>query len=180
METPQEQQPSKPNNNIDDEEDEEEEEEYEDENDDEIDEEPNQQTLKSKLRNQRFKVETFSRRLASEQVPIRVHDVFITGNTKTKDWIIEAELDGIEKATTMQELMYASQIAAARLQRLEIFDSCRVKLEAGPEELPNTANVVVDVVETESKLTGGFGVYVKPSVTFLFYLFFCNVCVDLI
>jgi outer membrane protein insertion porin family len=177
METTQQQQPSpsKPNNNnneeIDDEEVEEEDEEYEYE---EIDEQEQQipQSTESKLRNQRFKVQTLSRRLSSELVPIRVHNVIINGNTKTKDWIIEAELNGIQNATTMQELMQASQIAIAKLQALEIFDSCKVKLEAGPIELPDTANVIVDVVETEDKLSGAFGVYMKPSVLSYSFSFF--------
>lgn len=144
---------------IDIDEDEEEEEDYDD-----LDEPQIPQSAQSKLRDQRFKVETLSRRLSSGLVPIRVHDVLINGNTKTKDWVIEAELKEIEKATTMQELMQASQIAIARLQGLEIFESCKVRLEAGPRELPNTANVIVDVVETDSKISGEFGVYTKPAV----------------
>ncbi|CAK8538338.1 unnamed protein product [Lathyrus sativus] len=153
------------NNHIDDEEDEDEEEEYDEIDDDDESNQQIPQSAESKLREHRFRLEAFSRRLTTELVPIRVHDVIINGNTKTKDWIIEAELNGIEKATTMQELMQASQIAISRLQGLDIFDSCNVKLEAGPGELPGTANVIVDVVETESKLSGGFGVYMKPSVS---------------
>ncbi|XP_020207663.1 sorting and assembly machinery component 50 homolog [Cajanus cajan] len=142
----------------------------EDDNDDDDDvvQESNRgipQSAESKLREQRFKVETLSRRLSSELVPIRVHDVVVSGNTKTKDWVIEAELKGIEDATTMQELMQASQIAIARLQALEIFDSCNVRLEAGPPELPNTANVIVHVVESDNKVSGECGVYTKPSTS---------------
>ncbi|XP_061351698.1 uncharacterized protein LOC133296673 [Gastrolobium bilobum] len=147
--------------------DEEEEEEEEDDDDEEL-QEPNRripQSSEFKLRDQRFKVETLSRRLSSELVPIRVHDVVITGNTKTKDWVIEAELKGIENASSMQELMQASQIAIVRLQGLEIFDSCKVRLEAGPRELPNTANVIVDVVETDNSVSGECGVYMKPSAS---------------
>jgi outer membrane protein insertion porin family len=173
-----------PNNNneeIDNEEEEEEEEEEDEEYEyEEIDEEEQiPQSTESKLRNQRFKVQTLSRRLSSELVPIRVHNVIINGNTKTKDWIIEAELNGIQNATTMQELMQASQIAIAKLQALEIFDSCKVKLEAGPIELPDTANVIVDVVETEDKLSGAFGVYMKPSVlSYSFSFFVMYSCFD--
>nr|KYP73080.1 Sorting and assembly machinery component 50 isogeny [Cajanus cajan] len=65
----------------------------------------------------------------------------------------------------MQELMQASQIAIARLQALEIFDSCNVRLEAGPPELPNTANVIVHVVESDNKVSGECGVYTKPSTS---------------
>ncbi|TKY56892.1 Sorting and assembly machinery component 50-like [Spatholobus suberectus] len=139
-----------------------------DDDNDDVVQEPNRgipQSTASKLREQRFKVETLSQRLSSELVPIRVHDVVINGNTKTKDWVIEAELKGIENATSMQELMQASQIAIARLQDLEIFDSCKVRLEAGPRELPNTANVIVDVVETDNKVSGECGVYTKPSTS---------------
>ncbi|KAE9614984.1 hypothetical protein Lal_00048435 [Lupinus albus] len=151
------------------EEEEEEEEDYE-EDDDEEDEfqrlnPPIPQSRESKLREQRFKVEALSRRLSSEPIPIRVHDVIINGNTKTKDWVIEAELKVLETATTMLELMKASEIAMARLQSLEIFDSCKVKLEAGPPELPHTANVVVHVVEIDSKVSGECGAYMKPSVS---------------
>ncbi|CAJ1971044.1 unnamed protein product [Sphenostylis stenocarpa] len=150
------------------------EDEVEDEEDDEYDEDddvvqqPNRgtpQSAASKLREQRFKVETLSRRLSSELVPIRVHDVVINGNTKIKDWVIEAELRDIENATSMQELVQASQIAISRLQDLEIFDSCKIRLEAGPRELPNTANVIVDLVETGDKVSGEFSVYTKPSTS---------------
>ncbi|XP_020983030.1 uncharacterized protein LOC107496983 [Arachis duranensis] len=123
------------------------------------------QSAASKLREQRFKVETLARRLSSEMVPIRVHDVLVKGNTKTKDWVIEAELKGIETATTMQDLMRACEAAIARLQALEIFDSCKVRLEPGPKELPNTANVVVDVVESNNTVSGECGVYTKPSTS---------------
>ncbi|KAK7300497.1 hypothetical protein RJT34_11342 [Clitoria ternatea] len=157
------------NDEIEEEEEEEEEEEVdEDDDNDDVVQEPNRripESPESKLRDQRFKVETLSRRLSSELVPIRVHDIFINGNTKTKGWIIQAELKPIENATTMQELMQASQIALANLQTLEIFDSCNLRLEAGPRELPNTANVIIDVVETDHNVSGEFGVYTKPSTS---------------
>jgi len=148
----------------------EEEEEEDDEYDEDVIQQPNRripQSAASKLREQRFKVETLTRRLSTELVSIRVHDVVINGNTKTKDWVIEAELRGIENATSMQELVQVSQIAISRLQDLEIFDSCTVRLEAGPRELPNTANVIIDVVETGNKVSAKFSVYNKPSVPFL-------------
>lgn len=124
----------------------------------------NLQSQLSRLREQKFKLETLSRHLKSELVPIRVHNVLIRGNTKTKDWVIEAELKGIENATTVQQLIAASEVALARLQRLGIFSSTKLSLEAGPPELPNTANVVIDVVETDNKVSGGFGFYTKPAV----------------
>ncbi|RDY09700.1 Sorting and assembly machinery component 50-like protein, partial [Mucuna pruriens] len=138
------------------------------EEEDDVVQEPNSgipQSAAAKLREQRFKVQTLSRRLSSELVPLRVHNVVITGNTKTKEWVIEAELKGIENATSLQELMQILQIAISGLQDLEIFDSCKVRLEAGPRELPNTANVIVDIVETDSKVSGECGVYTKPSTS---------------
>jgi len=161
---------AEPHHHHDNENDEEGEDDEEYDEDDDVVRQPNRgipQSAASKLREQRFKVQTLTRRLSSELVPIRVHDVVINGNTKTKDWVIEAELRGIENATSMQELMQVSQIAIARLQELEIFDSCNVRLEAGPRELPNTANVIVDVVETGNKVSGQFNVYNKPTVHFL-------------
>ena len=160
--------PFSPNpNSVDDDEIDEQEEEEEEEEDDVVSHKPynrkNRSSLSS-LREQRSKLETLSRRLASELVPIRVHDVLIRGNTKTKDWVIEAELKLLQDATTVQELISASEIALARLRSLEIFESTELTLQAGPPELPHTANVVVDVVETANKVSGEFGVYTKPSV----------------
>ncbi|KAL1290230.1 hypothetical protein HN51_058655 [Arachis hypogaea] len=147
----------------DDDEEEFEEEEEEEDGDDVVS--RDSQSPVSQLREQRFKMETLSRRLSSELVPIRVHDIVIRGNAKTKDWVIQAELEGIENAATVQDLIRASQVALARLQGLGIFDSTNLRLEPGPPELPHTANIVVDVVEAASKVSGEFGVYTKPSTS---------------
>ncbi|KAK7311198.1 hypothetical protein RJT34_09180 [Clitoria ternatea] len=149
-------------NNIDDEEEDEVEVEVDDNDDD--DDDVDQSPL-SRLREQQFKLEALSRRLSSETVPIRVHDVLIRGNTVTKDWVIEAELKLFEDVATVQELLRASEISLARLQSLGIFDSTHLSLEPGPPELPHTANVIVDVVEADSKISGEFGVYTKPSTS---------------
>ncbi|CAL0327918.1 unnamed protein product [Lupinus luteus] len=122
----------------------------------------NPQSSLSQLRKQRLKLETLTQRFSSELVPIRVHNVLINGNTKTKDWIIEAEFNAIHNATTVQDLLRALEIALSRLQSLEIFESSKVRLEPGPPELPNTANVVIDVVEAVNKVSGEFGVFTKP------------------
>ncbi|XP_004500508.1 uncharacterized protein [Cicer arietinum] len=162
------QRPSEEQNDDYDQEDEDEEEYDDDDEDVVVLEEPTHRTPQSplsRLREQKFKLETLSRRLSSELVPIRVHDVLIRGNTKTKDWVIEAEIKGIENATTMQELIRASEIALARLQNLGVFDSSKLRLEPGPPELPNTANVVIDIVEAVNKTSGEFGVYTKPSTS---------------
>ncbi|KAI4306482.1 hypothetical protein L6164_029755 [Bauhinia variegata] len=145
-----------------------EEDDYEDVEDDEDEEDDLQdqrtpQSEESRLSQQRFKLENLFQRLSSERVPLRVHDVVIKGNTKTKDWVIEAEMEGIKSATTMQELLQAASVANAKLQGLEIFDSVNITLDSGPPELPGTANVIIEVSETERKLSGEFGVYTKPT-----------------
>lgn len=135
---------------------------------DEEEEEP--VTEESRIRSEKAKMENLFRRLSSERVPLRVHDVLIKGNTKTKDQLIEAEIEALKTATTVQELIQASSIANARLQQLEIFDSVNITLDSGPPELPGTTNVIVEVVETKNPVTGDIGIYSKPEVYPLFCL----------
>ncbi|XP_062089266.1 uncharacterized protein LOC133795826 [Humulus lupulus] len=119
--------------------------------------------------------------MSTGKVPLRVHDVIIKGNSKTKDYLIEAEVENIKNAATMQELLEAAGIANAKLQALEIFDSVRVTLDSDRLELPGTANVVVEVVETKNPLYGECGAYTKPAgfdlryaLPFRFYNFALN------
>ncbi|CAN4122720.1 unnamed protein product [Withania somnifera] len=136
----------------------------EDEDDDEEEEESRRPVSEeSRIRSDRAKMENLFRRLSSERVPIRVHDVIIQGNTKTKESIIEAEMEALKNATTLQELLRAASIANARLQQLDIFDSVKITLDSGPPELPGTTNVVVEIVESENPLTGSVGVFSKPE-----------------
>ncbi|KAJ7963938.1 Sorting and assembly machinery component 50 like [Quillaja saponaria] len=121
------------------------------------------QTEESRLREQKFKLENLFRRMSSERVPLRVHDLLIKGNLKTKDFLIEAELEGIKNATTMQELLQAAGIANSKLQKLEVFDSVNITLDSGPPELPDTANIIVEVVESKSPLTGEIGMFRKTT-----------------
>ncbi|KAE9587727.1 putative bacterial surface antigen (D15), POTRA domain, BamA/TamA [Lupinus albus] len=123
------------------------------------------QSSLSQLREQSLKLETLTQRLSSELVPIRVHDVLINGNTKTKDWIIEAEFSEIHNATTVQDLLRALEIALSRLQSLEVFESSKIRLEPGPPEFPNTVDIIVDVVEAVNKVSGQFGVFTKPATS---------------
>ncbi|KAL7184266.1 hypothetical protein ACSBR2_026424 [Camellia fascicularis] len=141
--------------------DEDDKEEEEEEDDDEEEEGPVAQKSRKPL--ERAKMENLFRRISTERVPLRVHDVLIKGNTKTKDSLIEAELEGLKNATTVQELLQAASIANARLHRLEIFDSVNITLDSGPPELPGTTNVVVEVVETKNPLTGDIGIFSKPE-----------------
>lgn len=137
-----------------------------DEDDEEEEEEERERrpvTAESRLRSDRAKMENLFRRLSSERVPIRVHDVIIKGNTKTKDSLIEAEMEALKSATTLQELLKAASFANARLQQLDIFDSVNITLDSGPPELPGTTNVVVEIVESGNPLTGSVGVFSKPE-----------------
>lgn len=111
----------------------------------------------------REKMENLFRRISTERIPLRVHDVIIKGNTKTKDWLIESEVEALKKATTVQGLLQAASVANARLQRLDVFDSVNITLDSGPPELPGTSNVVVEVVETKNPLTGDIGFFSKPE-----------------
>ncbi|XP_065871197.1 uncharacterized protein [Euphorbia lathyris] len=153
----------------------EEEEIYEEDDDDEEENEdeedpllrpPNPRTRESQLRLEKAKLETVFRRLQTEKVPIRVHDVIIKGNEKTKDSVIEAEIARLKEVSSMQELMEASQLINFRLQALDIFDAVKITLDSGPPELPGTANVVIEVVETKRPLTGEVGVYTKGEARF--------------
>ncbi|RVW42339.1 hypothetical protein CK203_070929 [Vitis vinifera] len=142
---------------------------FEDEDEDEAEEEDEEEEARSeKSRESRLaedgsKLESMFRRLASEKVKLRVHDVLIKGNTKTKDSLIEAELEAIKNATTMQELLKAAGIANHRFHSFGIFDSVGITLDCGPPELPGTVNVIVDVVETKNPLTGDLGIFTKPE-----------------
>nr|CAB3478738.1 unnamed protein product [Digitaria exilis] len=111
------------------------------------------------------KVKAVFRRLSEAPVGIRVHDVTIRGNTKTRDALIEAEaVDLIRSAATVQDLVRAASIANARLRRLEVFDSVLITLDSGPPELPGTTNVVIEVVEAANPIDGNVGCFSKPEL----------------
>ncbi|KAF2319155.1 hypothetical protein GH714_013613 [Hevea brasiliensis] len=105
---------------------------------------PNSRTLESRARRERAKVENLFRRIQTETVPLRVHDVIIKGNTKTKDSLIEAQTALLKDVSSMQDLLEASKVVNFRLQALDVFDSVKITLDSGPPELPGTANVVVE------------------------------------
>ncbi|CAO2817021.1 unnamed protein product [Amaranthus hypochondriacus] len=112
----------------------------------------------------RDKMTKLVNRMRSEPVALRVHDVIIKGNLKTKDSVIEAEiLDDLKRASTLQEIFQAAAIADLKLRQLDIFDSVKFTLDSGPEELPGTTNVIIMVSETTSPLTGQIGMYTKPG-----------------
>ncbi|XVE69462.1 hypothetical protein DITRI_Ditri09bG0154200 [Diplodiscus trichospermus] len=155
-------------NDIDGEEDEDDETDLKDDEDenDGVFEEPNRpkpQTLEAQNRSFKLKMDSLLQRMQSGPVSLRVHDVIIKGNTKTKDHIIEAETEELKSIGSMQELLKASQLVNLRLQALGVFDSVKITLDSGPPELPGTANVIIEVVETASPLSGEIGAYTKPE-----------------
>ncbi|KAL6533094.1 hypothetical protein OROMI_027206 [Orobanche minor] len=134
----------------------------EDEEDEEVGQEEEEETLtpEARLHLERSRI----RRLSTERVPVRVHDVIIKGNTKTKDSLIESEVDELfRNATSFQELIEAAQIANARLHALDIFDSAIITIDVGPPELPGTANVVINISEPRNPFTGNVGIFSKPE-----------------
>lgn len=152
------------------EEDEEGEEEEEDDLEDDIQPElPNPRNQESRARIERAKLENLFRRIQTETVPLRVHDVIIKGNSKTKDSLIEAQTALLKDVSSMQDLLEASKVVNFRLQALEVFDSVKITLDSGPPELPGTANVIVEVVETKSPLSGEVGAYTKGEVCCVLY-----------
>jgi outer membrane protein insertion porin family len=161
---PKESEPRKPSNEAE-EEAEVAEEEYDEDYVGDDDEEEEERDASKVSAAEREKIQAVFQRLSSEEVGIRVHDVLIKGNTKTRDELIEAEVvDLLRAAPTVQALLRAASIATARLQQLDVFDAIKITLDAGPPELPGTTNVVIEVVEAANPVTGTAGVYSKPEV----------------
>jgi len=144
------------------------EEEYEEDGEEEYEDDEEELDGPAAAAAERERVQSVFKRLSSDPVAIRVHDVVIKGNTKTRDELIEAEVaDLLRAAPTVQELLRAASVATSRLHRLDVFDAVKITLDAGPPELPGTTNVVIEVVEAANPLTGNAGVYSKPEVSSL-------------
>lgn len=152
-----------------DEEDEEESSNEEDDFDDE-DEDEEEEVPESRMRTEKAKMESIFHRISTETVPLRVHDVLIKGNKKTKESLIQTEIETLKTATSVQELLHAATIVNSRLQKLDIFDSVNITLDSGPPDLPGTSNVIVQVVESRNPLTGDIGIFTKPEVVHLCHL----------
>ena len=116
---------------------------------------------------QKLRMNSLLQRMERGPVSLRVYDVIIKGNTKTKDYIIEAEAEELRNVGSMQELLKASQLVNLKLQALDVFDSVKITLDSGPPELPGTANVIIEVVETANPLSGQIGAYTKAEVKFI-------------
>ncbi|RLM98680.1 hypothetical protein C2845_PM06G18870 [Panicum miliaceum] len=140
------------------------EEEYEEDGEEEYEDEEEELDGPAAAAAERERVQSVFKRLSSDPVAIRVHDVVIKGNTKTRDELIEAEVaDLLRAAPTVQELLRAASVATSRLHRLDVFDAVKITLDAGPPELPGTTNVVIELVEAANPLSGSAGVYSKPE-----------------
>ncbi|XP_022733568.1 uncharacterized protein LOC111287342 [Durio zibethinus] len=112
----------------------------------------------------KLKMDALVRRMLIGPVSIHVHDVIIKGNTKTKGYIIEAEAsEALKKATTMQELLRASNAVNSRLKSLGLFDSVMITLDSGPPEIPGSANVIIEVQEAGNRFSGEIGAYTKAE-----------------
>eukprot|EP00245_Coleochaete_scutata_P004744 TRINITY_DN17665_c0_g1_i1.p1 TRINITY_DN17665_c0_g1~~TRINITY_DN17665_c0_g1_i1.p1 ORF type:complete len:504 (-),score=69.59 TRINITY_DN17665_c0_g1_i1:472-1956(-) len=94
------------------------------------------------------------------EAPCRIHDVIIVGNERTKDWVIERELESARKAEVFKDVVAELEAAAQRLQALEIFSECTLLCDEGPKELPGTANVIVQLKEKDST-SFNIGTYVQ-------------------
>jgi outer membrane protein insertion porin family len=111
-------------------------------------------------------ISSLLRRLAASPVPIKVHSVQINSNSRTKRELIESVLDlnSILKSSTFQELVYVAGLANARLKRLGVFPSVNITIDAGPDDVPGSSVVVVDVVEAVHPFAGDFFVDFKTKV----------------
>ncbi|GLT69364.1 hypothetical protein SLA2020_415210 [Shorea laevis] len=126
---------------------------------------PERRTPEERAGEHKFKLESLFRRMQTGPVQLRVHDVIVRGNKKTKDYIIEVETEALKSARTMQELVRASTAMNTRLQALEVFDSATITLKSGPPELPDTTNVIIEVVETQIPLSGEIGAYTEAEAS---------------
>lgn len=139
--------------------------ELEEDDDDDDDEDYDTMAPDARGRKEQANMESLFKRLATERVPVHVHDIIIKGNTRTNDSLIETEAEEVLRdATTFQQLLRAASVANARLRALDIFDSVSVTLDAGPPELPGTANVIIEVSEPKYPLAGNIGIFTKPGV----------------
>lgn len=107
--------------------------------------------------------ERMFKKFAKEPIRVRVHDIKIKGNDRTKDSVIESQLEGVKNVQTTRELLQEVARANARLESMGIFEKCIITLDVGPVELPGTVNVTVDVKEEQKPYSGDLGVFSKPE-----------------
>ena len=96
-----------------------------------------------------------------QSTPLRVHDVIISGNTRTKDYVIERHLQSARAAQTVGELASTLEDAQDGLERLNLFESVQVVADSGPKELPDTANINITVEELKEGRSFTCGTYIQ-------------------
>ena len=96
--------------------------------------------------------------------PLRVVDLQVRGNARTKDYVIERELLPALEAENLEELMAALIQASRGLEELEVFEDADIEaMEAPRGGAPGAADgvaVVVDVQE-KSPFSLNVGTYVQ-------------------
>lgn len=145
-------------------EDDDEEEEEEDEEDEEFDEDPSRPPFAG---SEEDRLEAVLRRLAADEVRIRVHGVAIRGCARTRRAAAEAAVGpDLARAATVPELLRAAAAAGDRLRRLGAFDSVSITLDAAPPGAPaDGVLVLVDVAEARGGAgAGGLGVFANAEV----------------
>ncbi|KAL5723329.1 hypothetical protein ACHQM5_006740 [Ranunculus cassubicifolius] len=110
-----------------------------------------------------MKLQSFIGRLCTEDINLRLHKLIIKGTSKTKTSVIEYETRYLKDATTMRQLLLGAHDINERLRSLEIFDAVDILFEAGPPELPDTANITVEIFEAKNPPTVTIGVFTKPD-----------------
>ncbi|CAM8975410.1 unnamed protein product [Rhodiola kirilowii] len=115
------------------------------------------------LEDERARLEKIFLRLSRETVFLRVHDVVIKGNSKTDPSVILSEVEVLKRATTMQEIIQAANTVNSRLRSLGLFDFVDITLHSGPPGMPGTTNVVIEVVEKKSNVSGDVAIFTKPQ-----------------
>jgi hypothetical protein len=102
------------------------------------------------------------REFARNPIPIRVRDVKIEGNYKTRASVIESQLDRLRDMETSQDLLREASYAVTRLERMGIFEECTLSLENGP--VHGSVDVVVSVEERRNPCSFTVGSFIKPEV----------------
>lgn len=119
----------------------------------------------------RLQTKSMSQGMQSGKVTLCVHDVIVKDNMKMKDQLIKAELETIRNATLMLEIIQAASTANYRLWELSFFNFINITLDVGSPKLPRTTNVIVQVEELKSPVSGQISIFTKCKVHVSLYLY---------
>ncbi|XP_002960275.2 sorting and assembly machinery component 50 homolog B [Selaginella moellendorffii] len=108
-------------------------------------------------------LERLAHKMEKEDVNVRVHDIQIKGNKRTKDWVIESVLGKMKEATTLQDILLEAAKASVQMERMDVFERWVINFDVGPPELPGTTNVIVEVVEPERPYSCNVGMFSRPE-----------------